>query len=192
MRIHNLLVISPDLHPNSCLELDWRVKVIGAPVLLEHLTQATPRVDLSPEECTAIARELWLSPWQPEEGWPAASGQRQVEESVSAKVVDDSGHEIEAGREGRGVCTPVCDRGQEAESEQEGGEAKTGGRGGAERATLPPLTAAAVVRSRLEVLKEAGANEVAVAPPLRQALAECWAYLRWSLRSGKWQVEGGK
>ncbi len=184
MRIHNLLVISPDLHPNSCLELDWRVKVIGAPALLEHLTQATPRVDLSPEECTAIARELWLSPWQREEGWQVASGKRQVEEPVSVEAVDDLGYEIKAGREGRGVRTPACDCGQGTESEQEGGEAKTEGRGDAEMAALLPLTAAAVVRSQLEVLKGMGANEVTDAPPLRQVLTECWAYLRWSLRSG--------
>lgn len=133
MRIHNLLVVSPDLHPASCLELDWRVKVIGAPALFDHLhTQTTPRVDLSPEECTAIARELWLSPWQPEVG----------------------------------------------EEEREG-------RGAAEMATLPSLSAAAIVRTRIKALQGAQANDAAVAPPpLRQVLAECWAYLRWSLRSG--------
>lgn len=67
MRIHNLIVISPGLHPGCRLELDWRARVIGIPDLLNHLcTQSTPRTDLSAEEGTAIARELWLSPWQPQ------------------------------------------------------------------------------------------------------------------------------
>ncbi|MBX7236929.1 MAG: NERD domain-containing protein [Caldilineales bacterium] len=158
MRIHNLLVVSPDLHADSCLDLDWRVKVIGAPALLEHLAQPTPRVDLSPDECTAIARELWLSPW----GEGEREGRREGE--------------TQGGREG---------------GTQGGGEGAT--QGGGEGETVCP--AAAVVQNRLEAMRAAGAGAPVSPPPLRQVLAECWAYLRWSLKGeagGRWQVAGGR
>ena len=68
MRIQSLVAISPELQPESRLVLDSRVNVIGVSSLLDRIrTGSTPNVRLSAEEATGIARELWLSPWTPDE-----------------------------------------------------------------------------------------------------------------------------
>lgn len=68
MAVHNLLVISPRYHQAaSRIQVDWRIQVLGAATLCDHLiSHTTPRTDLNMDEMTGIARELWLSPWRPE------------------------------------------------------------------------------------------------------------------------------